>query len=92
MGQLMVLRVYLVVVVFLEIIGVIVLVVFLLPLESKQRFLLNYTLESNSCADKLTNYGIHSNVFNWWNEAPSFILEEWRRNSLSLHAYRFCNF
>ncbi|KAE9589176.1 putative ribonuclease H-like domain-containing protein [Lupinus albus] len=48
--------------------------------------------EGNSCADKLTNYGIHSNVFNWWNEAPSFILEEWRRNSLSLPAYRFYNF
>ncbi|KAF1886785.1 hypothetical protein Lal_00046022 [Lupinus albus] len=49
-------------------------------------------IEDNSCADKLANYGIHSNVFNWWNEAPSFILKEWRRNSLYLPAYRFCNF
>ncbi|KAF1880107.1 hypothetical protein Lal_00022236 [Lupinus albus] len=32
--------------------------------------------EGNACADRLANYGIHSNGFNWWNEAPSFILEE----------------
>ncbi|KAE9611271.1 hypothetical protein Lalb_Chr06g0160781 [Lupinus albus] len=59
---------------------------------SSMRFKVSYIFrEGNTCADKLTSFGVSSKVYTWWDVTPSFIFEEVNKNRLGLPNYR-CNF
>ncbi|XP_019432708.1 PREDICTED: uncharacterized protein LOC109339679 [Lupinus angustifolius] len=45
--------------------------------------------EGNTCADQLANFGLSIQNIEWWNHAPSFILDEVNRNRLNLPNSRF---
>ncbi|KAF1876288.1 hypothetical protein Lal_00029635 [Lupinus albus] len=45
--------------------------------------------EGNGCADKLANFGVYNRADFWWDETPSFLLNEFIRNTFQLHSYRF---
>lgn len=45
--------------------------------------------EGNSCAYGLVNFGVTSQGFQWWNNVPNFIMEDFFCNRLGLPNYIF---
>ncbi|KAF1896791.1 hypothetical protein Lal_00034492 [Lupinus albus] len=59
---------------------------------SSMRFIVSQIYrEGNTCADRLTAFGVSSRVYTWWDATPIIILEEFNRNRLGLPNFR-CNF
>ncbi|KAF1884641.1 hypothetical protein Lal_00028523 [Lupinus albus] len=45
--------------------------------------------ESNTCADRLTAFGVSFKVFTWWDVTPRIIFEKFNKNRLELPNYRY---
>lgn len=53
-----------------------------LVLTTRMRFIVSHIFrEGNTCADGLTSYGTSNHSFNWWDLVPSFIRDEFKRNT-----------
>jgi len=50
--------------------------------------------EGNTCADGLANHGLSLPSLDlfWFRDAPNFIREEYIRNRLGMHNFRFITF